>query len=198
MNWCTYMVSCRKRAADREATLRSLAASDWGQAPVVVLDDEQAPTTVKRIARTWTRVMMMATRCDAGASSDRAEDMILMMEDDVRFTPRLRSIVEQWSALKARGVLFFGSLYDNLPSFYPNAGVDYAVCPPDLFWGFQAIVSNRQTLAAVLHLTTVCETHIDVCVGGSLSKLTPIYVHRPGLVTHVGVSTRDRYIGIDA
>jgi hypothetical protein len=189
--WETFMVSCRRRAADRAATLRNLAASDWGQEPTLVLDDERGATTVERIRRTWIRALTLASQSNA--------DLVLLVEDDVRFAPRLRAIVENWGPLKTRARLFFGSLFDNLPSFHPLAGADYALAPPSAFWGFQAIVSTPQTLSEILgRIPAACPPHIDECIGRSIANLTPIYVHKPGLVLHVGLSTRSTFLGVTA
>jgi len=191
MNWATFMVSCRRRAADRAATLRSLASTDWGQEPLLVIDDETAPTTVERIRRTWIRALTLASQSPA--------DLVLLVEDDVRFTPRLRAVVENWTPLTNRARFFFGSLFDNLPSFHPMSGPDYALAPPSAFWGFQAIVSTPYTLAQILaRIPAECPPHIDECIAKSIAKLTPIYVHEPGLVSHVGLSTRSTFLGVTA
>ena len=191
MLWCTYMISCAERAADRAATLASLARSDWGQAPELVLDDGAGATKLERISRTWTRMLDRAARC--------SRDAVLLLEDDLRFDPALRQKVEMWlpfvKVLARRSYrdpsagFFFGTLYNNsAPIFQVAAGPGWAIGPGDFFWGGQAIVTTPATIRAVLGVPCAY-AYPDECLGKAMAKVTPIYYHVPSLVRHVGVST---------
>ncbi len=185
MLWCTLMVSCAERAAVRAATLASLEASDWGQEPRMVVDDGAGPPSLARILRTWTRAIELAAQC--------ASDAVLLLEDDIRFAPHLRAMLERWQPLAHRGPLFFGTLYNVQIAFtQARTGRGFGVAIKEFCYGGQAIVLTPATARAILarwsdpRFAWPYPDERLYRIGGSL---TEIFVHVPSLIAHVGVST---------
>lgn len=183
MRWCTYMISCAARAHDRALTLASLAASDWRQEPIVILDDGQGQSPLARMIRTWARALAQAANCRA--------DLVLLIEDDLRFSSHLLASLENWLPLVRHGRYFFASLYDNSwPLFHLQEGPNYAVASAEFFWGSQALVMTPETASVIVRSLDRLKTpYIDERMGKLAAQVTAIFHHRPGLVQHVGVST---------
>lgn len=183
MNLATFLVSCAERERDRQATLADLARTDWGQTPVVVLDDGQGRTRLERITRTWRRALEQAAYC--------GRELVLLLEDDVRFDRHIRKKLEAFAPLRDRGRYLFASLYDNShPLFHARSGPGWATGPSEFFWGLQAVVTTPETARAILaRWDTVQVAYPDERVGRLASALTEIVYVRPGLVRHVGAST---------
>lgn len=181
--WCTFMVSCAERERDRQETLADLRATDWGQTPEIVLDDGAGKTKLERITRTWRRALERAAYC--------GRELVLLLEDDLRFDRSMHQKLEAFGPLVRRGRYFFATLYDNsMPVFHSTQGHGFATGPGEFFWGAQALVTTPETVRAVLSRWDAASVaYADERIGKLAAELTEIVYVRPGLVRHVGRST---------
>jgi hypothetical protein len=181
-----YVYSCPERGAVLEQTLARWRATDWGEAPAVVLDDGAGPPSVERILATARRMLARA----AGEPAD----YYLFLEDDLLFALHLREGLEAWPPLR-EGWLWMGSLYNpGLPLQGGAAPADlwgarYLPLAPDGYYGAQAVVLSRAALRVVLRewdtpgpydlrLAFIAERH------GS-----GVVAHAPSLMQHVPVAS---------
>ena len=180
----TFMLSCKEREKVREETLSRLQATDWPDAPHLVLDDEAAPNHLARIHRTWRRALRSAMACSSC--------LVLLLEDDLLFGRWFAHNVLSWPLLDAipPGGAFFASLYNpSHPFLKRRPDQRYLVANPDSVWGSQAIVMTP-TMACYI------DTHWDQGQGNPdqrmprlAARVAPVHVHVPSLVDHVQVPT---------
>jgi hypothetical protein len=189
MIWATFMTSCVERESVRQATLASLAATDWGQAPELVMDDGVGKTIRQRIYYTNHRMLVAAHRANA--------DAVLLLEDDLDFHIGLRAQVESWPVFAKRpsgprGFQFFGSLYN--PGLFDTTHIDDRTLRADMArkpWGAQAIVTTPATLFYVLSRwnQNLGGWSGDLIFYALAHQVTPVYFHTPSLVQHTGETT---------
>ena len=175
------MVSCAPRDNIRRATLRRLAATDWGRGAVEVFrDPSPAPSDPGRSMNTGIyNALAFGVRSKA--------DYILLLEDDLAFNRHLRHNLENWAPL-ARGEITLGSVYN------PTLGVKAIdaenqcfVADPDGIYGSQAYIISRATAAFILRSFDRVPSLPDVKISRLAEKLQrPILYHVPSLVQHVG------------
>jgi hypothetical protein len=201
----SWMVTCPERDKVRDATLASLAETDWGQSPKLVIDERTGATSLERIGATWWRALERAASSTA--------DLVVLFEDDLRFNKHLRHNLEHWrcdgfgpgglfrehfaraSPVRSQGAVpgarehFFGSLYNpaRIPSI--GTGLDFFIAEPAYVWGSQAIVMTPRTLRCVANLWASERGNPDERMPRLASRWTAIFYHVPSLVDHVGEST---------
>lgn len=186
MKLAAVMVSCPERSADCAATLGDLARTDLGVYPDVVLDDGEGPPSLERLMRTWARALYQAAQL-------RNVDLVLLLEDDLRFNRFLRHNIEAWAPVRQRQVHFFASLYHN-HGFYRVAGQmhpreHYLVAIPQFATGSQALLVSLPTLRWIVSRWDTATGAPDQRMPVLAADVTRIFVHVPSLVQHVGVST---------
>lgn len=168
----------------RAATLASLSASGWLDAPEVVLDDGQGATRLERIHCTWRRVVRQA----AGAMAD----FVLLLEDDLQFGTWFAENLSNWPLLGQVGAggAFFASLYNpERPFIRRHTSERWAVAYAHAMWGSQALLMTPGTARFI-------DAHWDYVAGNPdqrmprlAARVTPVYLHVPSLVDHAPVPT---------
>jgi hypothetical protein len=186
MHLAAVMVTCPERAADCAATTADLAQTDLGVYPELVVDDGHGPPSLARLERTWLRALERA-------ASIRRVDLVLLLEDDVRFCHCLRHNIESWRPVKERGEQFFASLYHNA-GFYRAAAHGpardhYLVAIPKFATGSQALLIAPMTLSWILRQWATVTGNPDERMPVLAAQVTRVYMHVPSLVQHVGVTT---------
>jgi hypothetical protein len=181
-----YLMSCRERATIRERTVESFARTNWtGAALVTFLDDGTVSDRLAAITNTWRRMVTAARESDA--------DYCLLMEDDLEINAHLEHNIRNWAPLRAGRPdwPFFGSLYNpGRPMLRHHYRENYLIADPWAFWGAQAIVASRATLAYLLRFWDEEDGPPDLKMPRLAARVGPVYYHTPSLVQHVGdVST---------
>lgn len=177
-----YMTSCLERTAVRRRTLANLAATDWGDAAVVIIDRAAFPTPKERGRDTGHRLLARAL--------DGPGDVFLYLEDDLEFNTSLRWNLVRWEPLAARprDGHFFGSLYN--PDVVPadaDGGPTWAEVGVEHVYGSQALVLATATARYVLEHWEEVRANQDIRMAHLAARVTPIYYHRPSLVQHLAV-----------
>jgi ADP-heptose:LPS heptosyltransferase len=174
------MISCPEREAVRLQTLRSLAASDWGEAPAFVqLDANKVVCPQERQRR---NAWLALTRC-----LDLQAEYVLFLEDDLEFNRYIRHNLSHWEPLQ-RGDVTLGSLYNpKLPAIDAQPEKHCAVMSPAIIFGSQAFILSRETLEHVVAHWDEIEGLQDIKMSRLASQLgKPLLYHMPSLVQHVG------------
>jgi hypothetical protein len=120
-------------------------------------------------------------------AADESGGCFLFCEDDLTFNRSLRANLLRWPPLMARrqGEHLFGSLYN--PGFRPayHDARAFAV-RPDEFFGSQCLVIAPITARYFVAHWEEVEGKQDLRMARLASRITPIWVHTPSLVQHVG------------
>ena len=175
------MMSCDARRELCGLSADALAATDWGEPPVVVWDEAPHERIQERIVHTAKRVLELAT--------DESDDLFLYLEDDVEFNTALRHNLEHWAPVAERraGDFLFASLY-NPNIVVPRAPDDQSPCAvadPRRFYGTQALVLSTATARFVLErLGRPSRPLSDIRMSRLATRRSPILFHRPSLVRH--------------
>ncbi len=184
MKITAYMLSCPEREPIREQTLASLKASDWNQAPRLVIDKA---TTGRRQDRQEQASFALLQR-----AHQEGPELILFLEDDLEFNRHLRYNLERWEPLAqlTAGAHFFGSLYNpNVGELERRPERNTMLARPETVYGSQAVVLSRATLGHLLaHWGEVIGMQ-DIKMSRLASRVTPLYYHTPSLVQHTGVNS---------
>ncbi|HXU83943.1 MAG TPA: hypothetical protein VN914_21255 [Polyangia bacterium] len=180
------MVSCAERAEVLGGTLASWRESDWGGEPPVALDESEALEIATRIEETWLRALQSGL--EAGA------DVVLLLEDDLRFNRFLRHNLERWAPLLALdnpALPFFGSLYRvTQRMLWQDPAQRFALAAPESFWGAQALLLSRGSARHLLANWPPGGRAHDLKAARLAAEQGPIYCHVPALVQHLaGPST---------
>lgn len=173
------MISCRGRRSELEKTLASLHASDWTGGSEVVQDESDDPDPENR----QTQTAFTALKKGLEANSD----LILFLEDDLRFNRHLLRNLRAWAPLRERA-LGVASLY--------NPGVGVSAChvhqnwiatQPEWVYGSQALLLSRRAAEYILRRWDEVDGKQDIKISRLAKGLKrPIYYHSPSLVQHVG------------
>src|SRR2546421_1491254 len=89
-----YMTSCDARREVCALSAAALAATDWGEPPIIVWDEAPFDRIQTRIEHTGRRLLQRAV--------DETEDLFLFLEDDVEFNQSLRHNLEDWPPIAER------------------------------------------------------------------------------------------------
>ena len=106
MKIATYMLSCEDRTNIRRQTLANFMATDWNEFPKVGVDSVTSGERLARMVRHYFELVRWAV--------DSKSELILLLEDDLRFNRYLRYNLERWSPLLNIGQdhHFLGSLFN--------------------------------------------------------------------------------------
>lgn len=181
MKLAAVMISCPERSGVRERTIEHISATDWRDAPEVVIDDAAHIGKIARIDATWRRALGRAASADA--------DAVLMLEDDLDFNLHLRENLSRWS--RTRGVSrhqpFYASLYNpGLAAVHTRPAECYHVMAPGGCWGAQALVMSPALADYFVRHWDEESGEPDIRMPRLASRFVPIYYHLPSLVEHVG------------
>lgn len=180
----TYMTTTASRAEVLADTLANLAATDWGDEPVLLFDEHESPDPQVRLGHIGRRLL------ELGAAGPH--DLFVYFEDDLDFNASLRHNVERWPPVAAHtpGAHLFGSLYD--PNLVPHdaperATSTFAAVPPEQVYGTQAWILSRATARYVLDHWDELGGYPDIRISRLAGRLTPLWYHLPSLVQHRAV-----------
>jgi len=179
-----YMTTTPSRADVLALTLANLAATDWGDEPVLLVDDHPSPDPKVRVGLMGRRLLRLG--------ADGPHDLFLYFEDDLDFNAHLRHNLERWPPVVAHseGAHFFGSLYD--PNLVPldapaRATATFTAVPPDEVYGTQAWLLSRATARYVLEHWDELPGYPDIRISRLAGRVTPLWYHLPSIVQHLAV-----------
>jgi hypothetical protein len=174
------MISCAEREPLRRQTLQNLAATDWGDEPVLLqIDPGTAPCRKERQEQATLRALQQSLQGDA--------DYILFLEDDLDFNRHLRHNLREWNPLKNRDVTLAGLYNPNLSPLACDVKSHAVVIAPHSVYGSQAFLVSRATAEYMVEHWREVEGMQDIKMSrlaGGLKK--PLFYHTPSLVQHVG------------
>jgi hypothetical protein len=176
-----FMYTCPERQAVWEGTMTRWRRTDWGEDPVVVVDDGTGPPSLDRHLATARRMVEAAGRHDA--------DYFLLLENDLLFNVHLRANLESWPPLRD-GWLWMGTLYNpHLPTdaeaFGGAWGSSFVPLVPGGYYGAQAVVLSRAAVAAALREWDEPGL-LDLKLAGIARRHAPaVVLHQPSLVQHL-------------
>ena len=177
------MISVPERASLRRATLAHLAASDWGDEPVLVqMDRHSTGARVHHITRNGRQALERSLGTDA--------DYVLFLEDDLLFNRHLRHNLETWPLLQ-RGEITLASLFHpGLREWVASARDSALVVDPESVYGSQALLLSRPAVRYILEHWDDLPLPLDLKMPRLAARLrAPVYYHWPSLVQHVGVKS---------
>jgi len=174
------MISCPERLRTRQATLRRLKATDWGEGRVQVgLDEGVGPDHRRRQARLALRVL----RC----SLDEAFDYLLFLEDDLAFNRHFYHNVLMWPPVRQREMHLAGLYNPGLRETAYDLQRQAIVVKPNHIFGSQALLLSRHAVEFVVSRWHRASGMQDIRISRLVGRLdAPIYYHAPSLVQHVG------------
>jgi ADP-heptose:LPS heptosyltransferase len=173
-----WMITCPERDETRNATLASLAASDWPDLPLQVLvDPEKTSHRVERINRQFLHAMQQFL--------DHTAEYLFLLEDDLSFNRYLRHNIEHWRPYRRREITVAGLYNPGLREIaFDVAGRAVAVEPQTSF-GSQALLLSRPTVEHLVSAWSSQTALADKRILFLASQLgRPIYYHAPSLVQH--------------
>jgi hypothetical protein len=178
-----FMYTCPERREVFEGTLFRWRATDWGEDPVVIVDDGSGPPSHQRHLATARRMLEAAAADDA--------DYFLFLENDLLFNLYLRHNLSTWPPLRD-GWLWMGTLYNpNLTTADPAEGTAnpwqtrFARLAPGGYYGAQAVVLSRAAVTTALREWDEPGL-LDLKLAGIALRHSPsIVMHCPSLVQHL-------------
>ncbi len=177
------MITCPPRADIRRRTLRSFAATDWGDAPFhVQMDHGRAGDAVTRMIHNARRALTRSLEGDP--------DFILFLEDDLVFNRHLRHNLLAWAPLTL-GAVTLASLYDpGVTQLACDARRHFFITHPHSLFGSQALLLSSETARFVLEHWEELDKPIDLRMAHLTARLgQPLFYHAPSLVQHVPVKS---------
>jgi hypothetical protein len=178
------MYSCLQRRLLRRQTISDFRATDWNDALVIEIDRLRCGQAHERILGTGYRLLRRAI--EAGP------DLILLLEDDLRFNRHLRSNLERWHPLAGIGRrdFFFGSLFNpRVRERECHRDRAYIVAEPRSVFGSQALVLSWASARYMIEHWDAVDGPLDFKLSRLAAQVGPIYFHWPSLVQHVGYSS---------
>ena len=179
------MMSCDERRDVCARSADALAATDWGEAPVVVWDEAPVARILERIVHTGRRLLERAVA--------ETDDLFLYLEDDVEFNRSLLHNLERWPPVVDRrpGSFLFASLYN--PNIVtprsPDDASSVAVADPRRYYGTQGILLSVATARFILDRWDDVRAPTDIRMARLAARRSPILFHRPSLVQHRAVAS---------
>ena len=179
------MMSCDERRDVCARSADALAATDWGEPPVVVWDEAPFARILERIVHTGRRLLERAV--------DETDDLFLYLEDDVEFNRSLLHNLERWPPVVDRrpGSFLFASLYN--PNIVtprsPDDESSVAVADPRRFYGMQGVLLSVATARFILDRWDDVRAPTDLRMSRLAARRSPILFHRPSLVQHRAVAS---------
>ena len=179
-----YMLSCDEREETRRQTLANLRATDWRGPLRVELDRTTFARREERQEDTARRLLHSAVA--------EAPELILFLEDDLRFNLHLRHNLERWHPLSLlrEGGHFFGSLYNpNIRELERRPEHAFFIADPQCVYGSQAFVLSLATARHIVEHWREVPGMQDIKMSRLAAQVCPIYYHLPSLVQHVGTQS---------
>jgi hypothetical protein len=176
------MLSYPGRTEMRKRTIADLAATDWGDAVVIELVREVTGNVEDRIVRGALRMLRRALADES--------DLILFLEDDLRFNRYLRFNVEHWTPFGevTPDEHFFASLYNPGVCFLERSEESsYCLVDARCVYGSQALLLSRATARYVVAHWDEEGGFQDNRMARLAARLGRIYYHVPSLIQHVGL-----------
>lgn len=177
------MTSCDARRELCGRSADALAATDWGEPPVVVWDESPKAMVTERILDTGKRLLELAV--------DTSDDLFVYLEDDVEFNASLRHNLHRWEPVVERrsGDYLFASLYNpafvSLPS--PDNPTPVLVVDPRHYYGTQGVLLSVATAQCILDRWDDRPGALDLRMSRLAARRSPLLVHHPSLVQHRAV-----------
>jgi hypothetical protein len=184
MHITAYMLSCAERSSIREQTVASLGATDWNENPSIYVNE---CTHGDRLERMAIGVFQLLQRAIADES-----EMILFIEDDVRFNRYLRHNLKRWLPLAGVSAhdMFFGSLFNpNIPAIERYHHEAYFVADAKYVLGSQALIFSLASACHLIDHWDELDDPPDYRMARLSGKVCSIYYHTPSLVQRVGRSS---------
>jgi hypothetical protein len=177
------MISCPEREQLRRQTLQNLAATDWGDEPVLLqIDPGATECWQERQQHTTLLALEKCLQCDA--------DYVLFLEDDLEFNLHLRHNLDNWSPLKNREATLAGLYNPNLQPQACDVQNHALIVAPHSIYGSQAFVISRATVEYLVRHWSEVDGMQDIKMSrlaGGLKK--PLFYHAPSLIQHVGTQS---------
>ena len=175
----TVMISCEQRRELRRQTLENLARTDWGQEPIIQLDDGAGGQPVLRQLRSTFLVLRRAL--------ERNPDYVLFLEDDLLFNRHLRHNLFNWSPVKNAMITVAGLYNPKLCDAGCDVRHNVRVMHPNAIFGSQAFLISKKTARFLLRHWDQAGAGQDIQIARLAGRLKqPIFYHAPSLVQHVG------------
>ncbi len=174
------MVSCSAHDSLRRQTLRRLAATDWGQRPVlVVMEQERFPSPSDRFVHAAWRALRQCLQT--------AADYIFYLEDGLSFNRHVRQNLESWPPLR-RGDVTFASLYNpGLRELAWDVDRNATVVEPESYYGTRALLIARPLVQYFVEHWFEGPSELDQKWKALVCRLkVPILLHSPSLVQRHG------------
>jgi hypothetical protein len=181
-----YVVTCEERRSVWAETAADLATTDWGSAPIAVLDESTAERKLQRIVDTGLAVLRRAV--DESTTDD---DVFLFLEDDVTFNRSIRHNLERWDPIVDRrpdGHLF-GSLYNPNVVAPTTDGRTAIAADPRQFYGSQGLVLSVTTARSLVEWWDDRDGPLDLRISRLAARWSPLWYHAPSLVQHRAVES---------
>ncbi|GEM_PF-1734745 len=173
------MMSCPERNELRTKTIEALAATDWGEEPLVQMDPGELEGKQERQTQTAWLALKKALA--------QKPDYILFLEDDLDFNLHLRHNLEQWKPFSREQITLAGLYNPRLRYSGCDWADNYFIVRPTAVFGSQSfLISARAARFVVRHWTEI-DGMQDIRISRLAGRLgEPIYYHSPSLVQHVG------------
>lgn len=176
-----YILSCPERGELRNQTVKNLALTDWGDEPVIEIDQTTHERKQDRQEQTAFRLLQRASASDSS--------MILFLEDDLDFNCHLRHNLCNWYPLAKmrQSSHFFASLYNpNVRPLVRSPQHSFFVADPNTVYGSQAFLLSINTARYVSEHWADVTGMQDIKMSRLAARVCPIYYHTPSLVQHIG------------
>ncbi|HEX5871941.1 MAG TPA: class I SAM-dependent methyltransferase [Longimicrobium sp.] len=180
-----YILTCPARVLSgvAHATLASVARSDWGDEPVIHLDDAAGGDPKARQTNSYRRLVERVAR--------ERPAHALILEDDVAVNRHLRHNLRAWQPVRD-GAPFLGSLYNpNLRALPDAPAMEHGfVADPESVYGSQAFVLTPEVADYCLEHWDDVAALQDIRVSRLAARMDPhgVRVHGPSLVEHAGAA----------
>ena len=174
------MTSCAERQTTREATLRSLADTDWGREPVHIQMDRSTATRRQERIEELGRLALQA-----GLNSN--VDYLLYVEDDLEFNQHFRHNLTRWQPLAEDWITMAGLYNPNLRSRRQDKEHHYFEADPESVYGSQGMLLSRGAAEFIVEHWLEVAGMPDIKISRLAARLgKPLYYHTPSLVQHMG------------
>lgn len=178
-----YILTCAARREDCQRTLGRLRLeTDWDR-----LGDSVRVVTERSLSESPEVRQSEASKGLLRQAGGESGGCFLFCEDDLTFNRYLRENLLLWPPLRARRQKehFFGSLYN--PGFRPAYRDEQAFAVrPEEFFGSQCLVIAPITARYFVAHWEEVDGKQDLRMAQLAARITPIWVHAPSLVQHVG------------
>jgi ADP-heptose:LPS heptosyltransferase len=174
------IISCPERHALRERTLRNLAATDWGNDPVLIQIDA-AHFACRQERQKETALLALQQCLHSGVG------YVLFLEDDVEFNRHLRHNLEHWTPFQNDQISLAGLYNPGLRSLAWNPHQNFSLVASASVFGSQAFVISRQAVKYFVNHWDEVPGMQDIKMSRLAGHLRePLFYHTPSLVQHIG------------